>query len=182
MLISVASLEKNHEVAMLGQYNNFWSRFHNTRASMDLPPLKVLEKASDDLENNKDDLEAVVDKHEEQEQNIKEDNERKISQTDSDEGFGDSLSLGYEKDEQDNVDIFTKSMDINNLDLRNFLMTGDRKKKISDISEIMAFNNELRRKVYYRRRHSDERSKHFLFRNKRLPQEWTKLKAKVSSS
>ena len=115
------------------------------------------------MENNKDDLEAVVDKHEEQEQNIEEDNERKISQTDSDEGFGDSLSLGYEKDEQDNVDIFTKSMDINNLDLRNFLMTGDRKKKISDISEIMAFNNELRRKVYYRRRHSDERSKYFSF-------------------
>ena len=70
MLISVSSLEKNHEVAMLGQYNNFWSRFHNTRASMDLPPLRVSEKASNDLENNKDDLEAVVDKHEEQEQNI----------------------------------------------------------------------------------------------------------------
>ena len=150
MLISVTSLEKNHEVAMLGQYNNFWSRFHNTRASMDLPPLRVLGKTSNDTGNDKDDNEAVVDKHEEQEQNIEEDNERKISQTDSDEGFGDSLSLGFEKEEQehDNVDIFTKSMDINNLDLRNFLMVGDRKKKISDISEIMAFNNDLRKKVY----------------------------------
>ena len=151
MLISVTSLEKNHEVAVLGQYNNFWSRFHNTRASMDLPPLRVLEKTSSDTGKDNDDKEAVMDKHEEQEQNIEEENERKISQTDSDEGFGDSLSLGFEKEEQehDNVDIFTKSMDINNLDLRNFLMVGDRKKKISDISEIMAFNNDLRKKVYY---------------------------------
>ena len=150
MLISVTSLEKNYEVAMLGQYNNFWSRFHNTRASMDLPPLRVLEKTSNDTRNDKNDKEAVVDKHEEQEQSIEEENKRKISQTDSDEGFGDSLSLGFEKEEQehDNVDIFTKSMDINNLDLRNFLMVGDRKKKISDISEIMAFNNDLRKKVY----------------------------------
>ena len=151
MLISVTSLEKNHEVAMLGQYNNFWSRFHNTRASMDLPPLRVLEKTSNDTGNDKNDKEAVIDKNEENEDDKMEDNERKISQTDSDEGFGDSLSLGFEKEEQeqDNVDIFTKSMDINNLDLRNFLMVGDRKKKISDISEIIAFNNELRKKVYY---------------------------------
>ena len=152
MLISVTSLEKNHEVAVLGQYNNFWSRFHNTRASMDLPPLRVADKTADDTENVKDDKDVAIDEDEEKEEKkSEEDNERKVSQTESDEGFGDSLSLGFEKEEQDqdNVDIFTKSMDIDNLDLRNFLMVGDRKKKISDISEIIAFNNELRKKVIH---------------------------------
>ena len=156
MLISVTSLEKNHEVAMLGQYNNnFWSRFHNTRASMDLPPLRTIGKTSDDNDNDenvKHDEEVTIDEDEDKEKKkTEEDNERKVSQTESDEGFGDSLSLGFEKEEQeqDNVDIFTKSLDIDNLDLKNFLMVGDRKKKISDISEIIAFNNELRKKVLY---------------------------------
>ena len=152
MLISVTSLEKNHEVAMLGQYNNnnFWSRFHNTRASMGLPPLRTIDRTTDDNENVKHDEEVAIDEHEDKEEKkTEEDNERKVSQTESDEGFGDSLSLGFEKEEQDNVDIFTKSLDIDNLDLKNFLMVGDRKKKISDISEIIAFNNELRKKVLY---------------------------------
>ena len=151
MLISVTSLEKDHEVAMLGQYQNFWSRFHNTRASLDLPPLRIDKTVT---RNDKDD-EDGVDEEEEQEENEERDSDRKVSQTESDEGFGDSLSLGFEmeEEEKDKVDIFTKSLDIDNLDLRNFLIVGDRKKKISDISEIIAYNRELRKQVLLWWRH-----------------------------
>ena len=152
MLISVTSLEKDHEVAMLGQYQNFWSRFHNTRASLDLPPLrtdKTVTRNVKDDEDGVDEEEDGVDEEEEQEENEESDSDRKVSQTESDEGFGDSLSLGFEmeEEEKDKVDIFTKSLDIDNLDLRNFLIVGDRKKKISDISEIIAYNRELRKQV-----------------------------------
>ena len=152
MLISVTSLEKDHEVAMLGQYQNFWSRFHNTRASLDLPPLrsdKTVTRNDKDDEDGVDEEEDGVDEEEEQEEKEESDSDRKVSPTESDEGFGDSLSLGFEmeEEEKDKVDIFTKSLDIDNLDLRNFLIVGDRKKKISDISEIIAYNRELRKQV-----------------------------------
>ena len=53
----------------------------------------------------------------------------------TDEGFEDCLC----PDEED--DIFTKSLAVDNLNLQNFLIVStDRKKKTSDISEIMAYN------------------------------------------
>ena len=41
---------------------------------------------------------------------------------------------------EDDEDIFTKSLAPEHLDLKNFLTVEDRKKKISEISEIIAYN------------------------------------------
>ena len=110
---------------------------------------KTVTRNVKDDEDGVDEEEDGVDEEEEQEENEESDSDRKVSQTESDEGFGDSISLGFEmeEEEKDKVDIFTKSLDIDNLDLRNFLIVGDRKKKISDISEIIAYNRELRKQV-----------------------------------
>lgn len=70
----------------------------------------------------------------------------KISVSSADEGFEDDLYCDEDEEEIDNKDdsndIFTKSMNIHNLNLKNFIIkTDERTKKVSDVSEILAYNN-----------------------------------------
>ena len=124
------------------QYENFWSRFHNARASLDLPPLRATERSSLVITQTA----SVLDTSETEtsEEDNSNDNEYTDVECPMDESFESNKTVdtcvGSDEEDHDE-DIFTKSLAIENLNLRNFLMVGDRKKKISDISEIIAFNN-----------------------------------------
>ena len=89
------------------------------------------------------------DNYEEDDESDEEEQQRpspviKISVSSADEGFEDCLDCEDDDEEETGAeqDIFTKSMNINNLKLKNFIIsTEERSKKISDVSEIMAYNN-----------------------------------------
>ena len=149
-IISVVALEKQNlgrQQSFGGgqhqqQYENFWSRFHNARASLDLPPLRSTERSSLVITETA----SVNDTSETEtsEEDNSNDNEYTDVECPMDESFESNKTVdtcvGSDEEDHDE-DIFTKSLAIENLNLRNFLMVGDRKKKISDISEIIAFNN-----------------------------------------
>ena len=151
-IISVVALEKQNigrqqsfggsQQQQQQQYENFWSRFHNARASLDLPPLRATERSSLVITQTA----SVLDTSETEtsEEDNSNDNEYTDVECPMDESFESNKTVDtcLDSDEEDHdEDIFTKSLAIENLNLRNFLMVGDRKKKISDISEIIAFNN-----------------------------------------
>ena len=135
IIISVSSLENDHE----GVYDidNFWSRFHKN-----FPQYST---------NNSHEVKTTVseDNYEEDDESDEEEQQRpspviKISVSSADEGFEDCLDCEDDDEEETGAeqDIFTKSMNINNLKLKNFIInTEERSKKISDVSEIMAYNN-----------------------------------------
>ena len=151
-IISVVALEKQSlgrqqsfgggQQQQQQQYENFWSRFHNARASLDLPPLRATERSSLVITQTA----SVLDTSETEtsEEDNSNDNEYTDVECPMDESFESNKTVdtcvGSDEEDHDE-DIFTKSLAIENLNLRNFLMVGDRKKKISDISEIIAFNN-----------------------------------------
>ena len=151
-IISVVALEKQSlgrqqsfgggQQQQQQQYENFWSRFHNARASLDLPPLRSTERSSLVITETA----SVLDTSETEtsEEDNSNDNEYTDVECPMDESFESNKTvdtcIGSDEEDHDE-DIFTKSLAIENLNLRNFLMVGDRKKKISDISEIIAFNN-----------------------------------------
>ena len=128
-VLSVKTLtEKEND--SLAKHVNFWSRFHNN-----LPPEVTLVQRQGSQDVTGDGLENLdSEETEEQFQEI-DISPKKESSASIDEGFEDCLC----PDEED--DIFTKSLAVENLNLQNFLIApADRKKKISDISEIMAYN------------------------------------------
>ena len=122
-----------NENETLAKHVNFWSRFHNN-----LPPEVTLvqRQGSQDVTGDElDDENLHSVETEEQFQEIDIRPKKKESSASIDEGFEDCLC----PDEED--DIFTKSLAVDNLNLQNFLIVStDRKKKTSDISEIMAYN------------------------------------------
>ena len=126
-VLSVKNLTEN-ENNSLAKHVNFWSRFHNN-----LPPEVTLVQRQGSQDVTGDGLENL--ETEEQFQEIDILPKKKESSASIDEGFEDCMC----PDEED--DIFTKSLAVENLNLQNFLIVpADRKKKISDISEIMAYN------------------------------------------
>ena len=129
-VLSVKTLTEN-ENETLAKHVNFWSRFHNNLPSeVTLVQRQGSQDVTGDGLENLDSVET-----EEQFQEIDIRPKKKESSASIDEGFEDCLC----PDEED--DIFTKSLAVENLNLQNFLIVpADRKKKISDISEIMAYN------------------------------------------
>ena len=138
-VLSVTTLTEN-ENDILAKHVNFWSRFHNN-----IPPEVTLVQRQGSQDVDGDDLD---DDSEEQFKEIDIKNKKQsTSSASSDEGFEDCLCPDEEED------IFTKSLAVENLNLQNFLIVStDRKKKTSDISEIMAYNriiSNTESKVYF---------------------------------
>ena len=57
-----------------------------------------------------------------------------LSDTTADEGFED-------EEDDDDSNIFTKSLAVDKLNLMNFMLVEDKQKKISDVSQIIAPHN-----------------------------------------
>ena len=104
-----------------------WSRFHHDYQHN--PHLKSQSSADtegDTEEKEQAQTEETQPEIEDQEDDISDDNEDLV---------------------EDEEDIFTKSLAPENLDLKNFLSVEDRKKKISQISEIIAYNISQQKQV-----------------------------------
>ena len=126
-VLSVTALNEKEDY-ILAKHINFWSRFHNN-----LPPDVTFVQRKESQGEDGDDLNEDTEEQF-QEIDIKNKKQSTVSAS-TDEGFEDCLC----PDEED--DIFTKSLAVDNLNLQNFLIVStDRKKKTSDISEIMAYN------------------------------------------
>ena len=118
-----------------------WSRFHhdyqrqhsinhhlrdlNSPESQDEEETEQADQGSQGSQTETEDQEITSESEDNENNDDNEDNEDK----EDDEDFV-----------EDDEDIFTKSLAPEHLDLKNFLTVEDRKKKISQISEIIAYN------------------------------------------
>ena len=130
-VLSASSLEAGDTIDNIDKDKMFlWSRFHQDYQYNNNHTLKSENSAGE--EASAEDTER---------DSMEEDGEMEQEEEDISEP-------GQKEDiEADEEDIFTKSLAPENLDLKNFLIVEDRRKKISQISEIIAYNIDKQKQV-----------------------------------
>ena len=134
-VLSASSLEAASSLNINRDKSFLWSRFHQDYQHNPNQQLKSQSSAgSEDTEDTEETKEDREDR--EREENASDDQE----ENESEQGQDQDVS-------EEEEDIFTKSLAPEHLDLKNFLTVADRKKKISQISEIIAYNFDTQKQV-----------------------------------
>ena len=136
-VLSASSLEAASSLNINRDKSFLWSRFHQDYQHNPNQQLKTQSSAgsedTEDTEETKDTEDKEDREREENASDVQEENE-------SEQGHDQDVS-------EEEEDIFTKSLAPEHLDLKNFLTVADRKKKISQISEIIAYNFDTQKQV-----------------------------------
>ena len=136
-VLSASSLEAASSLNIKRDKSFLWSRFHQDYQHNPNQQLKSQSSAgSEDTEDTEETKDTEDREDREREENASDDQE----ENESEQGQDQDVS-------EEEEDIFTKSLAPEHLDLKNFLTVADRKKKISQISEIIAYNIDKRKQV-----------------------------------
>ena len=136
-VLSASSLEAASSLNINRDKSFLWSRFHQDYQHNPNQQLKSQSSAgSEDTEDTEETKDTEDREDREREENASDDQE----ENESEQGQDQDVS-------EEEEDIFTKSLAPEHLDLKNFLTVADRKKKISQISEIIAYNFDTQKQV-----------------------------------
>ena len=136
-VLSASSLEAASSLNINRDKSFLWSRFHQDYQHNPNQQLKTQSSAgSEDTEDTEETKDTEDREDREREENTCDDQE----ENESEQGQDQDVS-------EEEEDIFTKSLAPEHLDLKNFLTVADRKKKISQISEIIAYNFDTQKQV-----------------------------------
>ena len=136
-VLSASSLEAASSLNINRDKSFLWSRFHQDYQHNPNQQLKTQSSAgSEDTEDTEETKDTEDREDIEREENASDDQE----ENESEQGQDQDVS-------EEEEDIFTKSLAPEHLDLKNFLTVADRKKKISQISEIIAYNFDTQKQV-----------------------------------
>ena len=136
-VLSASSLEAASSLNINRDKSFLWSRFHQDYQHNPNQQLKSQSSAgSEDTEDTEETKDTEDREDREREENTCDDQE----ENESEQGQDQDVS-------EEEEDIFTKSLAPEHLDLKNFLTVADRKKKISQISEIIAYNFDTQKQV-----------------------------------
>ena len=146
-VLSASSLEAASSLNINRDKSFLWSRFHQDYQHNPNQQLKTQSSAgSEDTEDTEETKEDTEDLEETKDTEDREDIEREENASDDQEE--NESEQGHDQDvSEEEEDIFTKSLAPEHLDLKNFLTVADRKKKISQISEIIAYNFDTQKQV-----------------------------------
>ena len=126
-VLSASSLEAGDSIDRDKRF--LWSRFHQDYQYNNNNKLKSQNSAGEEVLTEDSDRDLTEE-------------EAEIEQEEEEPGSPENEDIEAEEE-----DIFTKSLAPEHLDLKNFLIVEDRRKKISQISEIIAYNIDKRKQV-----------------------------------
>ena len=126
-VLSASSLEAGDSIDRDKRF--LWSRFHQDYQYNNNNKLKSQNSAGEEVSTEDSDRDLTEE-------------EAEIEQEEEEPGSPENEDIEAEEE-----DIFTKSLAPEHLDLKNFLIVEDRRKKISQISEIIAYNIDKRKQV-----------------------------------
>lgn len=129
-VLSASSLEAGDGIDRDKRF--LWSRFHQDYQYNNNNKLKSQNSAGEEVLTEDSDKDLT---------------EEEVENDQEEEDTSEPGSPENEDIEAEEEDIFTKSLAPEHLDLKNFLIVEDRRKKISQISEIIAFNIDKRKQV-----------------------------------
>ena len=126
-VLSASSLEAGDSIDRDKRF--LWSRFHQDYQYNNNNKLKSQNSAGEEVLTEDSDRDLTEE-------------EAEIEQEEEEPGSPENEDIEAEEE-----DIFTKSLAPEHLDLKNFLIVEDKRKKISQISEIIAYNIDKRKQV-----------------------------------
>ena len=126
-VLSASSLEAGDSIDRDKRF--LWSRFHQDYQYNNNNKLKSQNSAGEEVLTEDSDRDLTEE-------------EAEIEQEEEEPGSPENEDIEAEEE-----DIFTKSLAPEHLDSKNFLIVEDKRKKISQISEIIAYNIDKRKQV-----------------------------------